>query len=348
MKAILSKVAFNTAIHWAYNERVEPLQSHWEDLGGFDYITVEEAIENLKADLDARKFGPFPNPELQASSLALSAKRLVGALIETDFSETHLVPRSCRSQASWEAITLVLRDALLVVRNRQIDAPSKSETRTPQFTYLAGIIASRLSAVHIIRNQGLLGMDQLPKFPGWHPDLKWALESAKTTETKFVEINREFMSYLAKHPDWMQQVTPRRFEEIIAELLRDMGCEVELTQQTRDGGRDIFAAFQTPFGRMLGIVECKRYKPDARLGIDLLRNFLWVLEREDRANFGLIATTATFSSEAWKLQTHEQWRLKLKEFEHIKEWLKQYGKWAESDTSGLWLPKTSFIGVESL
>jgi hypothetical protein len=49
-------------------------------------------------------------------------------------------------------------------------------------------------------------------------------------------VNAELFAYLKKHPDSLHTFSPRQFEEVIAEILQDMGCEVELTPQTRDGG----------------------------------------------------------------------------------------------------------------
>lgn len=337
LRKVLYTAAYNTALLWAFGDRVEPLESHWDELGGS--LSVAKVIKQL-SDLGGRQYLIYPDLELQASSLAIAAKHLVGALIKEDYSEARDTPRSLRSLDSWEAITTALHDALIVVWKCHHEAGTSTQKQEALFTYLGQIVSTRLSAVHILRQSGLAGMERLPRF-SWHPDLKNVLEPEEVARPRITEINREFMAHLAKHPEYLHQVSPRGFEKIVAELLHDMGCEVELTQQTKDGGRDVLAAFQTPFGRMLGIVECKRSKPSARLGVDLVRSFLWVLEREDRANFGLIVTTAMFSRDVWKLQAREQRRLKLKEFQHLKEWLSRYGQWTESNTSGLWLPKTS-------
>jgi hypothetical protein len=42
-------------------------------------------------------------------------------------------------------------------------------------------------------------------------------------------------------PDALYRIEPRDFEHVVAEILRDMGYDVYLTPQTRDGGRDILA-----------------------------------------------------------------------------------------------------------
>ena len=45
------------------------------------------------------------------------------------------------------------------------------------------------------------------------------------------------------HPELMRNLSPRKFEELVAELFSDMGYEVVLTPATRDGGFD-FKAFR--------------------------------------------------------------------------------------------------------
>ena len=125
-------------------------------------------------------------------------------------------------------------------------------------------------------------------------------------------ISKEFINYLARHPNLLYEIEPRRFEILVAELLTDMGYEVELTPESRDGGRDILAAFNLPHGKILTLVECKRFRPDKKVGIDILERFLWVLDRKDKASCGLIATTSYFSQDAIATEKEFQWRLRIK------------------------------------
>ena len=164
------------------------------------------------------------------------------------------------------------------------------------------------------------------------------LESLKL---QLVELNAEFFRYLNRHPELLYKVTPRKFEEIIAELLKDMGCEIHLTPETRDGGRDILAAFKTPFAELLMIVECKRYNPSHKIGVDIVERFLWVVERKDKASCGLIATTSYFSTIAKSIENEFKYKLRLKDFENLKEWIGNYGNWRMNEGSGLWLPEQS-------
>jgi restriction endonuclease Mrr len=162
--------------------------------------------------------------------------------------------------------------------------------------------------------------------------------SPQTLDLQFQTIDKELFKHLGNHPEILYKLAPRKFEEIIATILKDMGCEIELTPETRDGGRDILAVFPSPFGKLMTIVECKRYAPHRKIGIEIVERFLWVLDRRDNASCGLIATTTYFSSEAKALENEFKFKLKLRDFAQIKEWIANFGKWTEAKNSGLWLP----------
>jgi restriction endonuclease Mrr len=156
---------------------------------------------------------------------------------------------------------------------------------------------------------------------------------------KIDELNEELIRYLAVHPDTMYELSPRKYEELVAELLRVMGYDVYLTQQTRDGGRDIAAVAKASNGRkLLTLVECKRHSGDRPVGIDLVQRFMWT-KNEVRANVGMIATTSYFTRDAQEFQKKYQWDLNFHDFKDMKDWLNNYGKWVQSDEHhGIWLP----------
>lgn len=163
-----------------------------------------------------------------------------------------------------------------------------------------------------------------------------------STDIKLVvePLQRDLFRHLADQPQELYNLEPRKFEEVIAAVLAELGCEVELTPATRDGGRDILAFFDGPFGdRLCAIVECKRYRSDRPIGVDLVQRFLWVVDNQDRASCGLIATTSSFTSDALLLEKRYQWRLMLKDLEAVRSWLKRAGEFDYSEDRRLWIPK---------
>lgn len=168
-------------------------------------------------------------------------------------------------------------------------------------------------------------------------------ENVRTSiKIKTDEINAELIKHLAKHPQSLYDLTPRRYEELIAELLKDMGYEVYLTPQTRDGGRDVIAVITIPPNeKIVTLVECKKWHPSRKIQPDQVKSFLYTLNEQDKANFGMMATTSFFSSGAQELQKIHKWKLSLYDFDKMNEWLINYGQWHKS--SGLWLPKNPLI-----
>jgi restriction system protein len=106
-------------------------------------------------------------------------------------------------------------------------------------------------------------------------------------------------------------------------------------------GRDILAALNVSHGKILTLVECKRFKPERKVGIDILERFLWVLDRKDKASCGLIATTSYFSADARATEKEYKWRLGLKDFDGLRDWLSKYGSWTRNSGLGIWLPDGS-------
>ena len=150
--------------------------------------------------------------------------------------------------------------------------------------------------------------------------------------------DEHLISLLKAQPDSIYQLPPRTFELLVAELLEDMGCRVTITPETRDGGRDILAFLALPFGEILTIVECKRFRFDRPVGIGIVERFLWTVERHDRASLGLLATTSHFSPEATATADEYRYRLKLADFNLLKEWIGTYGTWGRSREQILWVP----------
>ena len=153
------------------------------------------------------------------------------------------------------------------------------------------------------------------------------------------EFSSELYSYLSGNPEAIRLFSSSKFEQLIADILKGLGYEVHLTKQTRDGGRDILAYFSTPLGKILTVVECKKYAEDRPIGIDLIERFLYVLDRKDDASYGMLITTSRFSSEARKIENDRKFRLTLKDFDNLKEMIQSRGKYYDQNKSGLWLPK---------
>jgi HJR/Mrr/RecB family endonuclease len=137
------------------------------------------------------------------------------------------------------------------------------------------------------------------------------------------QISAELIRYLALHPEKLNELNPRKFEELVAELFIDMGYEVDLTPATRDGGFDLRAVSKNEVGTALTLVECKRYTRDRKVGVELVRNLYGVVESES-ATKGLLVTTSFFTAEAQKFQQKREYRLGLADYRDVTDFLNNY------------------------
>lgn len=133
-------------------------------------------------------------------------------------------------------------------------------------------------------------------------------------------INDEFLRRAADDPNFVFTISSREFEELVAELLSRRGYDVQLTPQTRDGGKDIYAARRDDLGTFLYIVECKRYAPDNPVGVEVIRALHGVADIE-RVTGAMVVTTSYYSSEARALEEKIKYRMSLKEYLDLRRWL---------------------------
>jgi hypothetical protein len=133
----------------------------------------------------------------------------------------------------------------------------------------------------------------------------------------------ELIRALGSNPIEWFSLGSRRFEEILAEIWSGLGWVTVLTPPTQDGGFDI-RAVKDEYGMILCyLIEAKAYKPDKKVGIDVVRKLYGVVERE-KASHGIIATTSRFTKGAIKEAKALQYRVSLADFCRIQEWIKAY------------------------
>ncbi|AJZ60901.1 restriction endonuclease family protein [Paraburkholderia fungorum] len=133
-------------------------------------------------------------------------------------------------------------------------------------------------------------------------------------------VSDELLREIHAEPQSVYELSPRRFEEFVAEVLDRLGYQTTLTPRSRDGGKDIYAAKKDHVASFLYIVECKRYAPDNPVGVGLVRQLNGVVQAE-RATAGLLATTSFFTKGAKEFQKTVANQMGLKDYLGIQEWL---------------------------
>ena len=137
---------------------------------------------------------------------------------------------------------------------------------------------------------------------------------------------RRLADYFSSQPSKLRHadISPRDFEKLIAEIWEGLGYEVELTQQTRDGGYDVVAVRDRE-ARMRFLISCKHLKVGRKVAIDPVRNLYGVLQHE-RANKGILATTVTFTQPASAFIEAHPWELEGRDHDGLLDWLNLYNE----------------------
>lgn len=135
-------------------------------------------------------------------------------------------------------------------------------------------------------------------------------------------FERALIERLQAFPDDLRLMDRRRFEHLIAELFNGFGYEVELTQRTRDGGKDIIAVRREELDLRF-LIECKRPDPGNPVGVKTVRE-LYGVKVDDGATKAILATTTYFSPDARAFSERNRWELELRDYDAIKQWIAKY------------------------
>jgi energy-coupling factor transporter ATP-binding protein EcfA2 len=145
----------------------------------------------------------------------------------------------------------------------------------------------------------------------------------ETVAPRIITANDDLIMNLKRQPGDLYKISPRKFEEVIADLLTDMGMEVELTPATRDGGKDILAYMNTELGRFLTLVEAKQHNKSRPVGVSLVRSLYGTLI-DHQATSGMLVTTSRFANPAKQFQERHKYQLSLRDYQDVVSWILKY------------------------
>jgi restriction endonuclease Mrr len=138
-----------------------------------------------------------------------------------------------------------------------------------------------------------------------------------------VEVRRDLAARIAMDPEMLRSISPREFEELMAEVFSALGYVVELTAPSRDGGKDIIAVRADHGIVSKLLVECKRYVPPNMVDVGLVRQ-LYAVKQFEHASKALLVTTSYFTRGARELEQQYLYELELKDFDAVTEWVKAH------------------------
>lgn len=147
---------------------------------------------------------------------------------------------------------------------------------------------------------------------------------APDVRQKVIVVENNLLADLKRRPEDLHRLSPQQFEELVAEIIRDRGFHVQLTNQTRDGGKDIIASIDSELGKLLILIEAKKYRPDRPIGVELVRNLYGVI-CDAQANSGVLVTTSYFTKDAQEFRNRHNYQLQLRDFKDLTRWIQGYG-----------------------
>ncbi|MCX7099132.1 MAG: restriction endonuclease [Methylococcales bacterium] len=199
------------------------------------------------------------------------------------------------------------------------------------------LFLSAMGAQHVMRGlepDGCLILDKLISWDDFFKTLSAILsedidyiykkQSCEKTDTKVIlTIDTAFKRELLKNPRILHEISPRKFEELIAVIMSDLGFDVQLTRATRDGGADIYASLKNEATSFLTVIECKKWSQDRKVGIEVVQRMAGV-QLSNHANKSLIVTTSFFSQPAIEQARQYKGMMELKDYNSLKTWLEIY------------------------
>jgi len=295
-----------------WKETVQPFQEIMRDRD----IEVREAIVVLDGADE------IPESEMRELFFTIVNFKLVRTLLITSRTELHL-----RGEREIKLERLSAGDAESLIRE-SISASSLDEQSLGKLT--SAVNGHPLAISLIARMARKMDDNHLRHVLSGHLyDLNDATPAEKQglitiAKPVIVSANEAMVKALKDHPKDIFRLSPRKYEELIAELLSDMGYEVTLTKATRDGGKDILASLKTECGDFLCLVEAKRYRHDRKIGVSLVRELYGTL-CDFKATSGMLVTTSSYSPDAQIFQQNHQYQLSLRDYTDVAGWIQQYG-----------------------
>lgn len=152
------------------------------------------------------------------------------------------------------------------------------------------------------------------------------LELDEEEKTSLITVNHlplRVLSKILSNPDEVRNITPRQFEEFIADLLFELGGfqDIKLTPRSRDGGKDVIATKLVHGIPFAVYFECKQYAEGNKIQLDTMRSLLGTMAYESRnVNKGVLVTTSTFTKGCKDLILSDA-RLDGKDYDDILGWI---------------------------
>ena len=138
------------------------------------------------------------------------------------------------------------------------------------------------------------------------------------TMSSLIDVGeKELISYFVEHPNALDSITPRQFEQLMAAIYKNLGFVTEPigAWNQADGGVDIIAISKTDAAIEYRLaIQCKASKN--KISASPIRELAGVLD-SFRSHQGVVATTSRFTAAAKKEVEGSLWKVTLQDRDAI-------------------------------
>jgi hypothetical protein len=318
------------------NGIVQPSPESSKSKGPLSVWQRESGRFTFAAVLAGLFFLLFSAPAVRAheSPLGCTGSGL-GILLFTDTSNVHIGDTICYSATVFNGLNagIIVCDATaiqaFIVTPDGVSHPIalvRTSLVSGQSDYYPNVVSYVVRAQDIHPDGTLLATAQaVPRDPKGRlaPDT----DESKQFVSNIVAVSDEFLRKLQSDPKLLHELSPRFFEEVVAEILKKLNYEVTLTRYSKDGGKDIIAKKKDHLGTFLFFVECKRYAPNKPIGVGLVRQLNGVVQA-GQATAGILVTTSFFTRGAKEFQKKIEYQMSLKDPSAIQAWLDEIARYS--------------------
>jgi hypothetical protein len=138
----------------------------------------------------------------------------------------------------------------------------------------------------------------------------------------FERINDELIAYFCKHPNDLNHLAPRKFEEVLAAIFRNLGYITELGPGHGDKGIDLRLIYKDSIGEVVTLVQAKRYASHNPIRLEAVQALYGIVEAH-KANRGLFVTTSRYLPGVMEFAEQTSSRLVLATAKEVAIWCQQ-------------------------
>ncbi|WP_339683117.1 restriction endonuclease [Gimesia maris] len=160
-------------------------------------------------------------------------------------------------------------------------------------------------------------------------------------QSKMYEITSRFAHetamMLAESPEALDAVNWLQLEQVLERVFKELGFDVELTRESKDGGKDhILRTYTATAGEKVFYVELKHWRCGKPVRKNQIKRFTQVV-LQDNAEKGFLLSTSGFAKNAFEaLVTEEHERIRVGGSDKIHRLCSLYKKHG----AGIWQPPT--------